>query len=135
MWARAVPYGEFGRLWREAPVAWSAGEVVYEHFITGLTADVLDRMPPRGEAFDFVDAVAEEAHRVQVRPDPAPERIASAAPPAPFVRHRYGLKGPPPPFGPCRERGEGALAPIYRGRGPLHPSLASGAGAEPGRVG
>ena len=26
MWARAVPYGEFGRLRREAPVAWSAGE-------------------------------------------------------------------------------------------------------------
>ena len=25
MWARAVPYGEFGRLRREAPVAWSAG--------------------------------------------------------------------------------------------------------------
>jgi hypothetical protein len=66
MWARAVPYGEFGRLRREAPVA------VYEHFITGLTADVLDRMPPPGEAFDFVDAMAKEAHRVRVRPDPAP---------------------------------------------------------------
>src|SRR4029077_12700947 len=26
MWARAVPYGEFGRLRREAPVAWSADE-------------------------------------------------------------------------------------------------------------
>ena len=26
MWARAVPYGEFGRLRREASVAWSAGE-------------------------------------------------------------------------------------------------------------
>ena len=25
MWARAVPYGEFGRLRREAPVAWSGG--------------------------------------------------------------------------------------------------------------
>ena len=45
---------------------------VYEHYITGLTADVLDRMPPPGEAFDFVDAVAKEAHRVQVHPDPAP---------------------------------------------------------------
>jgi cytochrome P450 len=103
MWARAVPYGEFGRLRREAPVAWSADEVsgfwpvsryadivaasrdvatfsvlaaavaVYEHFITGLTADVLDRMPPPGEAFDFVDAVAKEAHRVHVRPDPDPD--------------------------------------------------------------
>ena len=95
MWARAVPYGEFGRLRREAPVAWSAGEgsgfwsvsryadivaatfsvlaaavAVYEHFITGLTEEVLDRMPPPGEAFDFVDAVAKEAHRVQVDPDP-----------------------------------------------------------------
>src|SRR5690242_20579993 len=26
MWARAVPYAEFGRLRREAPVAWSADE-------------------------------------------------------------------------------------------------------------
>ena len=26
MWARAVPYGEFGRLRREAPVAWSPDE-------------------------------------------------------------------------------------------------------------
>jgi hypothetical protein len=45
---------------------------VYEHFITGLTADVLDRMPAPGAAVDFVDAVPKEAHRVQVRPDPAP---------------------------------------------------------------
>ena len=124
MWARAVPYGEFGRLRREAPVAWSADEgsgfwsvsryadivaasrdvatfsssrgvsfedptdedmaarrtiidtdppehtklrkvvastfsqravAVYEHFITGLTADVLDRLPAPGKAFDFAD--------------------------------------------------------------------------------
>src|SRR5689334_24242290 len=33
---------------------------VYEHFITGLTEDVLDRMPADGQAFDFVDAVAKE---------------------------------------------------------------------------
>ena len=66
MWARAVPYGEFGRLRREA------GRRCLRAFITGLTADVLDRMPPPGEAFDFVDAVAKEAHRVQVHPDPAP---------------------------------------------------------------
>ena len=128
MWARAVPYAEFGRLRREAPVAWSADEgpgfwsvsryadivaasrdvatfsssrgvsfedptdedmaarrtiidtdppehtklrkvvastfsqravAVYEHFITGLTEDVLDRMPAGG-AFDFVDTVAKE---------------------------------------------------------------------------
>src|SRR6185437_7172829 len=118
MWARAVPYGEFARLRREAPVAWSPGEggfwsvtryadivtagrgvsfedptdedmaarrtiidtdppehtklrkivastfsqravAVYEHFITGLTEDVLDQMPA-GEAFDFVDTVAKE---------------------------------------------------------------------------
>ena len=26
MWASAVPYGEFGRLQREAPVVWSADE-------------------------------------------------------------------------------------------------------------
>ena len=32
---------------------------VYEHFITGLTEEVLDRMPAGG-AFDFVDAVAKE---------------------------------------------------------------------------
>ena len=92
MWARAVPYGEFGRLRREAPVAWSADEgsgfwsvsryadmaarrtiidtdppehtklrkvvastfsqravAVYEHFITGLTEEVLDSC--RAEAF------------------------------------------------------------------------------------
>jgi cytochrome P450 len=128
MWARAVPYGEFERLRREAPVAWSPGEggfwsvtryadivaasrdvatfsssrgvsfedptdedmaarrtiidndppehtklrkivastfsqravAVYEHFITGLTEQVLDRMPAGGEPFDFVDAVAKE---------------------------------------------------------------------------
>jgi cytochrome P450 len=129
MWARAVPYEEFGRLRRESPVAWSPDEgsgfwsvsryadivaasrdvatfssargvsfeeptdedmaarrtiidtdppehtklrkvvastfsqravAVYEHFITGLTADVLDRMPAPGEAFDFVDVVAKE---------------------------------------------------------------------------
>jgi cytochrome P450 len=134
MWARAVPYGEFARLRREAPVAWSPGEsagfegtgfwsvtryadivaasrdvrtfssargvsfedptdedmaarrtiidtdppehtklrkivastfsqravAVYEHFITGLTEQVLDRMPAGGQAFDFVDAVAKE---------------------------------------------------------------------------
>src|SRR5690349_5634169 len=129
MWARAVPYAEFGRLRREAPVAWSADEgpgfwsvsryadivaasrdvatfsssrgvsfedptdedmaarrtiidtdppehtklrkvvastfsqravAVYEHFITGLTEEVLDRLPAPGEAFDFVDAVAKE---------------------------------------------------------------------------
>jgi cytochrome P450 len=33
---------------------------VYEHFITGLTEQVLDRMPAGGQAFDFVDAVAKE---------------------------------------------------------------------------
>jgi cytochrome P450 len=33
---------------------------VYEHFITGLTEQVLDRMPAAGEPFDFVDAVAKE---------------------------------------------------------------------------
>jgi cytochrome P450 len=33
---------------------------VYEHFITGLTEQVLDRMPAGGEPFDFVDAVAKE---------------------------------------------------------------------------
>jgi cytochrome P450 len=134
MWARAVPYGEFARLRREAPVAWSPGEsagfegtgfwsvtryadivtasrdvrtfssargvsfedptdedmaarrtiidtdppehtklrkivastfsqravAVYEHFITGLTEQVLDRMPADGQAFDFVDTVAKE---------------------------------------------------------------------------
>ena len=128
MWARAVPYEEFGRLRREAPVAWSPDDgsgfwsvsryadivaasrdvatfssargvsfeeptdedmaarrtiidtdppehtklrkivastfsqravAVYEHFITGLTEEVLDRMPD-GQVFDFVDAVAKE---------------------------------------------------------------------------
>jgi cytochrome P450 len=128
MWARAVPYDEFGRLRREAPVAWfpDAGSgfwsvhrygdivaasrdvatfssargvsfeeptdedmaarrtiidtdppehtklrkivsgfftqravAVYEHFITGLTEQVLDQIPARG-TFDFVDAVAKE---------------------------------------------------------------------------
>jgi len=128
MWARAVPYDEFGRLRREAPVAWfpdggsgfwsvhryadivaasrdvatfsSARGVsfeeptdedlaarrtiidtdppehtklrkivsgffsqravaVYEHFITGLTEQVLDQIPARG-TFDFVEAVAKE---------------------------------------------------------------------------
>jgi cytochrome P450 len=33
---------------------------VYEHFITGLTEQVLDRMPADGQAFDFVDTVAKE---------------------------------------------------------------------------
>src|SRR6266436_262042 len=132
MWARAVPYGEFGRLRREAPVAWSPDEgsgfwsvsryadivaasrdvatfssargvsfeeptdedmaarrtiidtdppehtklrkivastfsqravAVYEHFITGLTEEVLDRVLdpwPAGGALEFVDAVAKE---------------------------------------------------------------------------
>jgi cytochrome P450 len=129
MWARAVPYDEFARRRREAPVAWSPGAgpgfwsvtryadivaasrdvatfsssrgvsfedptdedmaarrtiidtdppehtklrkivastfsqravAVYEHFITGLTEQVLDRMPASGEPFDFVDAVAKE---------------------------------------------------------------------------
>jgi cytochrome P450 len=128
MWARAVPYEEFGRLRRDAPVAWSPDDgsgfwsvsryadivaasrdvatfssargvsfeeptdedmaarrtiidtdppehtkmrkivastfsqravAVYEHFITGLTEEVLDRMPA-GQVFDFVDAVAKE---------------------------------------------------------------------------
>jgi cytochrome P450 len=128
MWARAVPYDEFGRLRREAPVAWfpDAGSgfwsvhrygdivaasrdvatfssargvsfeeptdedmaarrtiidtdppehtklrkivsgfftqravAVCEHFITGLTEQVLDQIPARG-TFDFVDAVAKE---------------------------------------------------------------------------
>jgi cytochrome P450 len=128
MWARAVPYEEFGRLRREAPVTWSPDDgsgfwsvsryadivaasrdvatfssargvsfeeptdedmaarrtiidtdppehtklrrivastfsqravAVYEHFITGLTEEVLDRMPA-GQVFDFVDAVAKE---------------------------------------------------------------------------
>jgi cytochrome P450 len=133
MWARAVPYEEFGRLRREAPVAWFPDQgsgfwsvhgyadivaasrdvatfsssrgvsfeeptdedmaarrtiidtdppehtklrkivastfsqravAVYEHFVAGLTEDVLDRMPagPRSadRAFDFVDVVAKE---------------------------------------------------------------------------
>ncbi len=128
MWARAVPYEEFARLRREAPVAWCPGEggfwsvtryadivaasrdvatfsssrgvsfedptdedmaarrtiidndppehtklrkivastfsqravAVYEHFITGLTEQVLDRMPADGTPFDFVDTVAKE---------------------------------------------------------------------------
>jgi cytochrome P450 len=33
---------------------------VYEHFITGLTEQVLDRIPASGATFDFVDAVAKE---------------------------------------------------------------------------
>jgi len=33
---------------------------VYEHFITGLTEETLDRMPAPGAVFDFVDAVAKE---------------------------------------------------------------------------
>jgi cytochrome P450 len=132
MWARAVPYEEFGRLRREAPVAWSPDEgsgfwsvsryadivaasrdvatfssargvsfeeptdedmaarrtiidtdppehaklrkivastfsqravAVYEHFITGLTEEVLARVLvpwPPGGALEFVDAVAKE---------------------------------------------------------------------------
>ena len=132
MWARAVPYEEFGRLRREAPVAWSPDEgsgfwsvsrypdivaasrdvatfssargvsfeeptdedmaarrtiidtdppehaklrkivastfsqravAVYEHFITGLTEEVLARalVPwPPGGALEFVDAAAKE---------------------------------------------------------------------------
>src|SRR6266567_7064735 len=144
MWARAVPYEEFGRLRREAPVAWSPDEgsgfwsvsryadivaasrdvatfsssrgvsfeeptdedmaarrtiidtdppehtklrkivastfsqravAVYEHLITGLTEEVMHRMPASG-TFDFVDAVAKEVPiRVlaQVMGLPAPE--------------------------------------------------------------
>src|SRR6266567_2357007 len=144
MWACAVPYGEFGRLRREAPVAWSPDEgsgfwsvsryadivaasrdvatfsssrgvsfeeptdedmaarrtiidtdppehtklrkivastfsqravAVYEHLITGLTEEVMHRMPASG-TFDFVDAVAKEVPiRVlaQVMGLPAPE--------------------------------------------------------------
>ncbi len=128
LWARGVPYGEFARLRREAPVAWFPGEgsgfwgvhryqdivtasrdvrtfssargvsfeeptdedmaarrtiidtdppehtklrkivsgafsqravAVYEHFIAGLTEQVLDGGLARGP-FDFVDAVAKE---------------------------------------------------------------------------
>src|SRR6516225_6106727 len=128
MWVRAVPYEEFGRLRREAPVAWFPDQgsgfwsvhryadivaasrdvatfssargvsfeepteqdmaarrtiidtdppghtklrkvvastfsqravAVYEHFVTGLTEQVLDRCPAGG-AFDFVGAVAKE---------------------------------------------------------------------------
>jgi cytochrome P450 len=128
MWARGVPYAEFGRLRAEAPVAWFPDEgsgfwsvhrygdivaasrdvatyssargisfeeptdedmaarrtiidtdppehtklrkivsghfsqravAVYEHFIAGLTEEVLDRCPDGG-VFDFVDAVAKE---------------------------------------------------------------------------
>ena len=50
----------------------AAAVAVYEHFITGLTADVLDRMPPPGRPSTSFDAVAKEAHPVQVRPDPDP---------------------------------------------------------------
>jgi cytochrome P450 len=131
MWARAVPYEEFGRLRREAPVAWSPDEgsgfwsvsryadivaasrdvatfssargvsfeeptdedmaarrtiidtdppehaklrkivastfsqravAVYEHFITGLAEEVLDRVlvPWPAGTVEFVDAVAKE---------------------------------------------------------------------------
>src|SRR5215831_19995734 len=129
MWARAVPYEEFGRLRREAPVAWFPDQgsgfwsvhgyadivaasrdvatfsssrgvsfeeptdedmaarrtiidtdppehttlrkivastfsqravAVYEHFVSGLTEQVLDAMPADGQPFDFVDAVAKE---------------------------------------------------------------------------
>ena len=128
MWARDVPYGEFGRLRREAPVTWFPDEgsgfwsvhryadivaasrdvatfssargvsfeeptdedmaarrtiidtdppehtklrkivsgtfsqravAVYQHFITELTEQVLDRVPASG-SFDFADAVAKE---------------------------------------------------------------------------
>jgi cytochrome P450 len=128
MWVRGVPYEEFARLRRQAPVAWFPDQgsgfwsvhryadivaasrdvatfsssrgvsfeeptdedmaarrtiidtdppehtklrkivsgtfsqraiAVYEHFITGLTEQVLDRMPADGP-FDFVDAVAKE---------------------------------------------------------------------------
>lgn len=128
MWARGVPYEEFRRLRREAPVAWFPDQgsgfwsvhsyqdivaasrdvmtfssahgvsfeepteedmaarrtiidtdppehtklrkivsgafsqravAVYEHFIAGLTEQVLDRCPASG-SFDFVDAVAKE---------------------------------------------------------------------------
>src|SRR5499427_11067099 len=128
MWARAVPYEEFGRLRREAPVAWSPDQgsgfwsvsryadilaasrdvatfssargvsfeeptdedmaarrtiidtdppehtklrkilsgsfsqravAVYQHFVEGLTAEVLDRALVSDE-FDFVDAIAKE---------------------------------------------------------------------------
>jgi len=132
MWARAVPYEEFGRLRREAPVAWFPDQgsgfwsvhgyadivaasrdvatfsssrgvsfeeptdedmaarrtiidtdppehtklrkivsgafsqravAVYEHFVAGLTEQVLDQAlgpRPDGSALDFVDAVAKE---------------------------------------------------------------------------
>jgi cytochrome P450 len=128
MWARGVPYGEFARLRREAPVAWFPDQgsgfwsvhrycdivaasrdvarfssargvsfeeptdedmaarrtiidtdppehtklrkvvsgafsqravAVYEHFIAGLTEQVLEACPASG-AFDFVDAVAKQ---------------------------------------------------------------------------
>ena len=90
MWARAVPYAEFGRLRREAPVAWSADEgpgfwsVSRYADIVAASRDVatfsssrgvsfedptdedmaarrtIIDTDPPGEAFDFVDAVAKE---------------------------------------------------------------------------
>ena len=72
MWARAVPYGEFGRLRREARRRLVSGATVHHRADLAERATDADVSRPPGEAFDFVDAVAKEAHRVQVHPDPAP---------------------------------------------------------------
>ena len=144
MWARAVPYAEFARLRREAPVAWSARRrgpgfwsvsryadivaasrdvatfsssrgvsfeeptdedmaarrtiidtdppehtklrkivsgsfsqravAVYQHFVEGLTEEVLTTGLAHGEAFDFVDAVAKEVPIRVLAQDHGPAR-------------------------------------------------------------
>jgi hypothetical protein len=131
MWARAVPYGEFGRLGREAPVAWSAGEgsgfwsVSRYADIVAASRDVATFSSSRGSPSrirptrTWPPGGGPDRVLAQVMGLPAPDLdlfidlgdrlIANTDPEITDVA--WG-RDDTDPFGPCRERGEGALAPI-----------------------
>src|SRR5258708_2185769 len=76
MWARAVPYGEFGRLRREAPVAWSADEgsgfwsVSRYADIVAASRDVATFSSSRGVSFEDPTDEDMAARRTIIDTDP-----------------------------------------------------------------
>jgi cytochrome P450 len=76
MWARAVPYAEFGRLRREAPVAWSADEgpgfwsVSRYADIVAASRDVATFSSSRGVSFEDPTDEDMAARRTIIDTDP-----------------------------------------------------------------
>ena len=75
MWARAVPYDEFARLRREAPVAWSPGEggfwsvTRYADIVTA-SRDVATFSSGRGVSFEDPTDEDMAARRTIIDTDP-----------------------------------------------------------------